>query len=294
MRIAFDTGGTFTDCVFLRGGRLEILKVPSTPRKPSEAIAHALDQIRDPAPIMAELSNSSAALRLAQTPFFSEKAGASRSSRPRASKTFSKLAGKRARNFTICCSRSRSRSFRESAAPWAARKAGFRWPCPACAVYSRDRAESCAQSSRSGADSIAVCLLFSFVNPCPRKIVGTSPRYHGTTRFRLARNPSRISRIRADLHDRRQCVSRSGDERLSFGNRAYRRSAFAEACPLVRIIRRTGERFKSSHHAVERRHSLRHVGRKRTSSNDSVRPRGRRTRRAICRRSCRIRTHHHV
>jgi N-methylhydantoinase A len=49
MRIAFDTGGTFTDCVFLRGGRLEILKVPSTPRKPSEAIAHALHQIRESA-----------------------------------------------------------------------------------------------------------------------------------------------------------------------------------------------------------------------------------------------------
>ena len=47
MRIAFDTGGTFTDCVFLRGGRLEIRKVPSTPRKPSEAIAHALDRIRE-------------------------------------------------------------------------------------------------------------------------------------------------------------------------------------------------------------------------------------------------------
>src|SRR5271169_318295 len=45
MRIAFDTGGTFTDCVYLRGGRLEILKVPTTPRKPSDAIAHALDQI---------------------------------------------------------------------------------------------------------------------------------------------------------------------------------------------------------------------------------------------------------
>ena len=47
MRIAFDTGGTFTDCVYLRGGRIEILKVPSTPRKPSEAIAHALDRIRE-------------------------------------------------------------------------------------------------------------------------------------------------------------------------------------------------------------------------------------------------------
>ncbi len=47
MRIAFDTGGTFTDCVYLRGGRLEILKVPSTPRKPSEAIAHALGRIAE-------------------------------------------------------------------------------------------------------------------------------------------------------------------------------------------------------------------------------------------------------
>ena len=47
MRIAFDTGGTFTDCVFLRGGRLEILKVPSTPGKPSQAIALALDRIRE-------------------------------------------------------------------------------------------------------------------------------------------------------------------------------------------------------------------------------------------------------
>ena len=47
MRIAFDTGGTFTDCVFLRRGRLEILKLPSTPLKPSEAIAHALARIAE-------------------------------------------------------------------------------------------------------------------------------------------------------------------------------------------------------------------------------------------------------
>src|SRR3984885_13945727 len=47
MRIAFDTGGTFTDCVYIRNGRLNILKVSSTPRKPSDAIAHALDRIAD-------------------------------------------------------------------------------------------------------------------------------------------------------------------------------------------------------------------------------------------------------
>jgi N-methylhydantoinase A len=55
MRIAFDTGGTITDCIFLRGGRLEILKVPSTPGKPADAIAHALDRIRESAVELAGL-----------------------------------------------------------------------------------------------------------------------------------------------------------------------------------------------------------------------------------------------
>ncbi len=46
MRIAIDTGGTFTDCVFVRDGRLEILKVFSTPANPARAIAGSLRQIR--------------------------------------------------------------------------------------------------------------------------------------------------------------------------------------------------------------------------------------------------------
>ncbi|MGH9678857.1 MAG: hydantoinase/oxoprolinase family protein, partial [Candidatus Acidiferrales bacterium] len=45
MRIALDTGGTFTDCIYLRGGRIEILKVPSTPRDPAQAILDALGRI---------------------------------------------------------------------------------------------------------------------------------------------------------------------------------------------------------------------------------------------------------
>ncbi len=36
--VAVDTGGTFTDLVLLRGGRIETLKVPSTPNDPSEAV----------------------------------------------------------------------------------------------------------------------------------------------------------------------------------------------------------------------------------------------------------------
>jgi len=45
MRVAIDTGGTFTDCLFLRGGRIEILKVPSTPADPAQAIANALEKV---------------------------------------------------------------------------------------------------------------------------------------------------------------------------------------------------------------------------------------------------------
>ncbi|HUX66164.1 MAG TPA: hydantoinase/oxoprolinase family protein [Terriglobales bacterium] len=48
-RIAIDTGGTFTDCVYLADGRLQVLKLFSTPQDAGQAIHHALAQI-GPAP----------------------------------------------------------------------------------------------------------------------------------------------------------------------------------------------------------------------------------------------------
>jgi len=42
MRIAIDSGGTFTDCVFVRGGKLRIIKVASRPHAPAEAIVEAV------------------------------------------------------------------------------------------------------------------------------------------------------------------------------------------------------------------------------------------------------------
>jgi N-methylhydantoinase A len=45
IRIAIDTGGTFTDCVWAEGGALKTLKVFSTPDDPSRAIAEALQRI---------------------------------------------------------------------------------------------------------------------------------------------------------------------------------------------------------------------------------------------------------
>jgi N-methylhydantoinase A len=50
LRIAIDTGGTFTDCVWVDRGRIRMLKVFSTPEDPSQAIGGALEKIgaRDP------------------------------------------------------------------------------------------------------------------------------------------------------------------------------------------------------------------------------------------------------
>src|SRR5580658_2547605 len=45
LRIAIDTGGTFTDCVWVDRGRLRILKVFSSPDDPSRAIVEALEKI---------------------------------------------------------------------------------------------------------------------------------------------------------------------------------------------------------------------------------------------------------
>jgi N-methylhydantoinase A len=45
--VAIDTGGTFTDCVYRAEGRIEVLKLPSTPENPGSAILGAIGGIVD-------------------------------------------------------------------------------------------------------------------------------------------------------------------------------------------------------------------------------------------------------
>jgi len=45
LRVAIDTGGTFTDCVYLEGGQLRVLKLFSTPADPAVAVLEALRRI---------------------------------------------------------------------------------------------------------------------------------------------------------------------------------------------------------------------------------------------------------
>ncbi len=54
--IAVDTGGTFTDVVALRGGRLTVLKVPSTPDDPARAVLAGVRQMLGDAEDAAALS----------------------------------------------------------------------------------------------------------------------------------------------------------------------------------------------------------------------------------------------
>jgi len=45
MRIAIDSGGTFTDCVYLEGGEIRVLKLFSTPSDPGSAVFSAVERV---------------------------------------------------------------------------------------------------------------------------------------------------------------------------------------------------------------------------------------------------------
>jgi N-methylhydantoinase A len=51
LRVAIDTGGTFTDCVYFDGGELHVLKLPSTPADPALAVLDGLMQIAGTGPV---------------------------------------------------------------------------------------------------------------------------------------------------------------------------------------------------------------------------------------------------
>ncbi len=50
LRVAVDTGGTFTDGVALRDGKLHVFKLPSTPRNPADAVLACLEHLCPPGP----------------------------------------------------------------------------------------------------------------------------------------------------------------------------------------------------------------------------------------------------
>ncbi len=169
MRIAFDTGGTFTDCVYLRDGRIEILKIPSTPHQPADAIDLALRQIlasgaEDSSldPVCGTTVGTNALLQrkggrvaLVTTRGFEDVLEIGRQARPRL--------------YDLMFEKP------EPLVP-RARRFGLheRLDYRGHVLVSPSRAEIARVVRaviRSGAESVAVCLLFSFVNPAHEKAI---------------------------------------------------------------------------------------------------------------------------
>jgi N-methylhydantoinase A len=170
MRVAFDTGGTFTDCVFVRNGRLEILKVPSTPGKPSAAIANALDQVKGLIPDLsalelicgatvgtnALLERKGGRVTLVTTAGFEDVLEIGRQARPQ---LYNLLFEKP----QPLVPRGRRLGLRE------------RIDCDGRVLFAPSEGEIARvvrAVARSGAESVAICLLFSFVNAKHEKAVG--------------------------------------------------------------------------------------------------------------------------
>ncbi len=180
MRIAIDTGGTFTDCVFVRNRRLEILKVPSTPRYPAQAIAGALEILLASMPrgkraeplqvtlgttvgTNALLEGRGGRVALVTTAGFEDVIEIGRQARPRLYDFFVERPEPlvpAARRFGL------------------AERTGYDGRVlkrPAAAELSR----IARAVRRSDAESVAVCLLFSFANPEHEKAVAAKLRAAG-------------------------------------------------------------------------------------------------------------------
>src|SRR5258706_12128147 len=202
MRIAIDTGGTFTDCVFIRKGRLEILKLQSTPRNPADAIAIAPRKIfadnnsTDSAALdlvcgttvgtNALLERRGGRVALVTTAGFEDVLEIGRQARPRLYDLLVKKAEPlvpQSRRFGLAegldsegrallspSRREIARVVRALARSGAEPGAGSTFTLNASSE-AWSPPEPGAGSTLSPPESVAVCLLFSFVNPAHEKAI---------------------------------------------------------------------------------------------------------------------------
>jgi N-methylhydantoinase A len=191
MRLAIDTGGTFTDGIYVRDAALEILKVPSTPRRPADAIAAVLEKIfpgmrhdvplrakkrgpREGVPLLdltcgttvgtnALLERRGGRVALVTTAGFEDVLEIGRQARPRLYDFFVERPAP-------LVPRERRYGLRERVAP-----DGRALAQPGRAEIARVT----GKVKRSGAQSVAVCLLFSFANPAHEQALARVLRARG-------------------------------------------------------------------------------------------------------------------
>ena len=166
LRIAVDTGGTFTDCVWLDRGKLRIKKVFSTPADPSQAIIDAVGEIAGPAALIllhgttvgtnTLLQRRGARVAFVTSAGFEDIIEIGRQNRPKL--------------YDLAF---------ESMAPLVERALRFGVPervDPNGNILAKPSPESLRLLARdvhsSGGEAIAVCTLFSFVNPENEKTIG--------------------------------------------------------------------------------------------------------------------------
>lgn len=175
MRIAMDAGGTFTDCVYARNGRLEILKVPSTPANPEQAIVDAIAQVLpEPDPALeltcgttvgtnALLQRRGGKAALVTTFGFEDVLEIGRQARPKLYDFFVQ---------------------RTPPLVPGERRFGLRERIGAdgrvvTKLSSGEIARVVSVVRKSGAESVAVCLLFSFANSAHEKVIARALRRAG-------------------------------------------------------------------------------------------------------------------
>ncbi|HKM91458.1 MAG TPA: hydantoinase/oxoprolinase family protein [Candidatus Acidoferrales bacterium] len=178
-RIAIDSGGTFTDAVFVAGGRLRILKVPSTPQNPADAVARILERVlaeqlrqrgRQTAPGRLELlygttvgtnallERRGGRVALVTTAGFEDVLEIGRQARPRLYDWF-------VERQPPLVPRARRIGLRERMGP-----GGRVLLAPSPAELAR--MVRAARASR--AEAVAVCLLFSYANPAHERAAGAA------------------------------------------------------------------------------------------------------------------------
>ena len=166
LRIAVDTGGTFTDCVWVERGRLRVAKVFSTPADPSHAIVEVVAHIASPSSVVllhgttvgtnTLLQRCGARVAFVTTAGFEDIIEIGRQNRPKLyDLTF------------------------ERVPPLVERGMRFGVPervAPDGTILQKPSREQLRVVARdvhtSGAEAIAVCTLFSFANPENERAIG--------------------------------------------------------------------------------------------------------------------------
>jgi N-methylhydantoinase A len=173
LRVAIDTGGTFTDCVYLRDGELRVLKLFSTSADPSIAVLDALRTIAGTQPVdvrhgttvgtNAMLERKGARTAFVTTAGFEDTIAIGRQTRQRLYDWFAPAPVplvERALRFGV--------PERVSAEGDVLR-----------APTEQELAALVEQVRRSGAESVAISLLFSFANPATEERVEAALRTLG-------------------------------------------------------------------------------------------------------------------